>query len=87
VHLKQHFGIRVPGFLSAGRGGPIVTVGVALLFIYFAIMGERPVANASVEAPKTKEIGAMERVAWAALAGLLLAYEYFKLKAWAQHPF
>jgi len=65
------------------RGGPIVTVGIALLFFWMAMNGERPRGWSYKEEP-SKPIGIAERILWAVCGIGLLWYEGWKLHNWAQ---
>ncbi len=62
-------------------GGPVVTVGVALLFLWMALIGERP-AGWSSEGDPPKEIGIGERMLWAIGGAGLLVYEGWKYYSW-----
>lgn len=66
-------------FLS-GRGGPIVTVGGALLFLWMAISGRRPKHRFTGESKVFVPISVAERIGWAALAAGLICYELLKFR-------
>jgi hypothetical protein len=64
-------------------GGPIVTVGVAFLFFWMALNGEKP-AGWSYRGEPSKPIGPRERLLWAFCGICLLSYEFWKLHNWTQ---
>jgi hypothetical protein len=73
----------VTAFMLSGRGGPIVTAGIALLFLWMALNGERP-SGWSYRGEPSKTIGTAERIVWAVCGIGLLLYEVWKLHNWAQ---
>ncbi len=64
------------------RGGPIVTIGAALLFLWVALTGWKPGESVAGEPARSKQIGAPERLMWASLGIALLIYEYVKVMSW-----
>ncbi|HWK09885.1 MAG TPA: hypothetical protein VNR64_07535 [Vicinamibacterales bacterium] len=63
-----------------------MTLGAALLFLWMAVIGERP-AGWSYSGEPSRPIGAYERLAWALLGAGLISYEIWKLHNFAKHPF
>ena len=66
------------------RGGPIVTIGGALLFWWFAISGKRPASQLFGEdAPDGIAMSVPHRLVWALLGTALILYECLKFYRWS----
>jgi hypothetical protein len=66
------------------RGGPIVTIGGALLFLWWAISGMRPASQLFGEdAPEGVAMSILQRLVWALLGVALILYECLKFYRWS----
>ena len=65
-----------------GRGGPIVTLGIALLFLWWAISGTRPRLRPPQEDGAGITMRPFERLLWGFFGVVLILYELVKFMRW-----